>query len=61
MLPCFKLEDLELSFRKKDSLYNQLLSYWSESVGLNIEEQIYNWNNQKNYDGKNATPYKFQK
>jgi len=60
MLPCFKLEDFELNFRKKDSLYNQLLFYWSESVGLNIEEQINNWNNQKNYVGKNSTPYKFQ-
>ena len=33
MLPCYKLENYELSFRKKNSLYNQLLSSWSDSVG----------------------------
>ena len=44
----------------KDSLYNLLLSSWSDSVGLNIEEQINNWNNEKNYVGENSTPYKFQ-
>ena len=60
MIPCYKINDHKLEFRKKDSIYNYLLDKWSLSVDIEIESQIKSWNAGKSYLGKNSTPYSFK-
>ena len=60
MVPCYKINDHKLEFRKKDSIYNYLLDKWSSSVDIEIESQIKSWNAGKSYLGKNSTPYSFK-
>jgi len=60
MIPCYKINDHKLEFRKKDSIYNYLLDKWSSSVDIEIESQIKSWNAGKSYLGKNSTPYSFK-
>lgn len=60
MIPCYKINDHKLEFRKKGSVYNYLLDKWSSSVGIEIESQIQSWNAGKSYLGKNSTPYSFK-
>ena len=61
MVPCFKLNDHILDFRPEDGIFNKLLSLWSKEVEVDIEKQIINWNQEKDYSGKTSTPYKFNK
>lgn len=61
MVPCFKLNDHDLNFRPEDGIFNKLLNLWSDEVGINIEKQILNWNQEKDYSGDTSTPYKFKK
>ena len=61
MVPCFKLNDHDLNFRPEGGVFNKLLNLWSDEVGINIEKQILNWNQEKDYSGDTSTPYKFKK
>jgi len=61
MIPCYKLNNHKLDFRSKDSLFNYLLDLWSKQVGVDIEKQIINWDENNNYLGTNSTPYSYRK
>ena len=61
MIPCFKLNNHDLNFRPKKGIFNKLLNLWSAEVGVDIERQILNWNQERDYLGNTSTPYQFKK
>jgi branched-chain amino acid aminotransferase len=56
MLPVTSLNGVKIG--TNTNTFDLLLKYWSKSVGINIKEQIQNWNTNEIIQG--ATPYQFK-
>ena len=62
MLPVTSLNNIKIGKGKRGKIFSQLLSKWSNNVGIDIEKQIKNWNaKDKKQKNKNYfSPYKFK-
>ncbi len=65
MLPVTSLNSVPIGSGKRGKGFSQLLECWSSNVGIDIENQIVNWdskNKDNDSDGNDApTPYSFKK
>ena len=65
MLPVTSLNSVPIGSGKRGKGFSQLLESWSSNVGINIENQIVNWDIKSKHDdsGENnaPTPYSFKK
>tara|TARA_B100001059_G_scaffold236750_2_gene289757 strand:- start:23272 stop:24246 length:975 start_codon:yes stop_codon:yes gene_type:complete len=60
MLPVMSLDQNPIGDGKRGKIFDLLLKSWNEEVGLDVEQQIKNWN--KNFkDNITITPYAFNK
>jgi branched-chain amino acid aminotransferase len=62
MLPVTSLDGLEIGNGKPGKIYKELLSVWSDNVGVNVEKQIKDWNAvDVKGDADAPSPYRFGK
>ena len=61
LLPVTKINGMQIKDGQRGEITNSLLSKWSESVGLNIENQIKEFNQEMaNHGTDGSTPYRFK-
>ncbi|MCV0400948.1 MAG: aminotransferase class IV [Nitrosopumilus sp.] len=61
LLPVTKINGMQIGKGKRGDITNSLLSKWSDNVGLNIEDQIKEFNHEmENYGTNGSTPYRFK-
>ena len=61
LLPVTKINGMEIKDGQRGNITNSLLSKWSDHVGLNIEDQIKEFNEEMvNYGTDGSTPYRFK-
>ena len=62
MLPVTSLNNLSIGTGKVGNIFNKILDQWSKNVGINISQQIKNWDKKRNTKASlsNPTPYKFK-
>ena len=61
LLPVTKINGMQIGKGKRGDITNSLLSKWSDSVGLNIENQIKKFNQEMvNHGTDGSTPYRFK-
>lgn len=61
ILPVKSVNYIDLGDGKMGPITRKLLDKWSKNVGVNIEQQIKDYNNEFVIDSKVATPYNFKK
>ncbi len=61
LLPVTKINGMQIKDGQRGNITNSLLSKWSDNVGLNIEDQIKEFNKEMiNYGADGSTPYRFK-
>lgn len=60
MLPVTSLNGLPIGDGRVGPIFNQMLDFWSAKVGVQIAEQIRNWDKQNSNLGDAPTPYQFK-
>jgi branched-chain amino acid aminotransferase len=61
LLPVTKINGMQIKDGQRGTITNSLLSKWSNHVGLNIEDQIKEFNEEMtNYGTDGSTPYRFK-
>jgi branched-chain amino acid aminotransferase len=60
MLPVTSLNGLKIRDGNRGKIFNKILLNWNKSVGINIEDQIKNWDKKNNSLTTQLTPYKFK-
>jgi len=61
LLPVTKINGIEIGTGKRGTITNKLLTKWSDNIGLNIENQIKEFNQEMNdYGSEGSTPYHFK-
>ncbi len=63
MLPVTSLNGNEIGSGKVGAIFSKLIEQWSNNVGVNIVEQIKNWDSQRDPLSNNSapTPYQFKR
>mgnify|MGYP006248884889 CR=1 FL=1 len=61
ILPVTSLNGIKIGDGKVGKIYSKLLKKWSNNTGVNIKQQIINWNKKdKNKNINSPTPYQFK-
>jgi len=61
LLPVTKINGNNISDGKRGAITNKLLTQWSKNVGIDIEKQIKDFNNElSNLNSDSITPYQFK-
>ena len=61
MLPVTKINGQKIGNGERGNVFDTLISKWSDSIGLDIEDQIKKFNSEmKNYASEGSTPYRFK-
>lgn len=61
LLPVTKINGINIGNGNRGNITNKLLKKWSDNVGLNIENQIKEFNQEmKDYGSEGSTPYRFK-
>jgi branched-chain amino acid aminotransferase len=61
LLPVTSLDGLPIGLGKPGAIATRILNRWSENAGIDIAQQIKNWNIDTAFHPKTATPYSFPK
>ena len=60
MLPVTSLNGLKIGDGNRGKIFNKILLNWNKTVGVNIEDQIKNWDKKNSRPATQLTPYKFK-
>ena len=61
MLPVTQLEGIDIGNGMRGKEFDRLLRKWSDNVGIDIEQQIIEFNKETSNTASGSTPYKFTK